>query len=303
VELDAYQAAAAATDRRPGASDESLLFPLVGLASEVGGLFSQFKRRVRDGDANELAPGPTGQAVGDVLWYAANLATKLGLSLNDLAERNLARVNERWPAAGSEHPARLLDDDFPEQERLPRDLAVVFTEDRSGDRPAVRIAADGRDLGDPLHDMAWKEDGFRYHDALHLTNVAVLGWSPIARAYLGRQRRSQPGLRHVEDSGRAKIIEEAVVALAFEYARDERFLEGARSVDSSLLRTITAMTSRLEVRVRTAAEWEAAILRGFEMWRLLREHAGGSLVVDMHQRSVRFVPAGSISDQGAGSLS
>lgn len=290
MDFDAYQAAAAATDRRPGHSDESLLFPLVGLASEVGSLFAQFKRRVRDGDAHELAPGPTGQVIGDVFWYAANLATKLGLSLDDLAERNLSRVNERWPVAGSEHPARLLDDDFPEQERLPRELTVAFAEDRSGDRPAVRISEQGRDLGDPLHDMAWKEDGFRYHDALHLTNVAMLGWSPIARAYLGRQRRSQPGLRQVEDSGRAKIIEEAVVALAFEYARGERFLDGARSVDSSLLRTITAMTSRLEVRVRTASEWEAALLRGFGMWRLLQEHAGGSLVIDMHRRSVCFVP-------------
>jgi len=201
-------------------------------------------------------------------------------------------VNDRPPVAGLAHPIRLLDATFPEAERLPRDLVVDFVEEHGGERPSVRISTGGLALGDPLQDMAWEEDGYRYHDALHLTHVVVLGWSPIARAYLSRQRRSNPRLQHVEDSGRAKIIEEAVVALAFEYARGERFLEDAHAVDSSLLRTIASLTGGLEVRSRTASDWERAILRGFEMWRLLRAYGGGSLVLDMHRRLVQFVAPG-----------
>ena len=81
-------------------------------------------------------------------------------------------------------------------------------------RKRVRVFADGRQLGDPLWDMSYEEDDYRFHDALHLTYAAMLGWSPIARWYLGRQRLSQPRVREVEDSGRAKVLEEAVAALA-----------------------------------------------------------------------------------------
>ena len=33
--------------------------------------------------------------VGDVLWYLANLCTDLGLSLDDVAEGNLAKLQDR----------------------------------------------------------------------------------------------------------------------------------------------------------------------------------------------------------------
>ena len=33
--------------------------------------------------------------LGDVLWYIANLATDLGLSLDNLAAKNLAKLHDR----------------------------------------------------------------------------------------------------------------------------------------------------------------------------------------------------------------
>ena len=157
-------------------------------------------------------------------------------------------------------------------------------------RKRVRVFADGRQLGDPLWDMSYEEDDYRFHDALHLTYAAMLGWSPIARWYLGRQRLSQPRVREVEDSGRAKVLEEAVAALTFDYARAQRFLDGVEHLDFSLLQTVVNVTSGLEVRIRTTHEWEVAILRSFAIWRLLREYSGGTLHLDLVARTVEFTP-------------
>lgn len=290
MDFDDYQDAADTTDQRRGASSDAVAYPVLGLASEIGSLVTQFKKRVRDGDPSDLFAERASEILGDILWYSANLATKLDLRLGDVAQNNLRRIHERWPTETPPHPARFLDDDFPDHERLPRQLTVDFVEETVDDRTSVRIYRDGEPLGDPLYDMAWESDDYRYHDAVHLTFVGLLGWSPIARAYLGVQRRSDPRLREIEDAGRAKIIEEAVVALAFEHARNMRFLHGATQVDSSLLRTVQAMTAGLEVRIRTPHDWERALLRAFEMWRALREHRGGSLHVDMHARAVEFSP-------------
>ena len=47
-----------------------------------------------------------------------------------------------------------------------------------------------------------------------------------------------------------------------------------------LLRTVADLCSHLEVRARSSAEWQHAILRSFEIWRHLRDNRGGlSLLV------------------------
>ena len=57
------------------------------------------------------------------------------------------------------------------------------------------------------------------------------------------------------DCGRAAVIEEGISALAFDYARRHRMLEGVGRLDFQLLRTIKDMTSHLEVSRRTTGEW------------------------------------------------
>jgi hypothetical protein len=233
------------------------------------------------------------EELGDVLWYVANLTTKLGLDLEDIAGLNLRRIAERWPVEGDENPSRLLDEDFASTEQLPRNTSVTFLQVEEGGRKRIRLVSDEQELGSPLWDMSWEEDDYRFHDAIHLTFAAMLGWSPIARWYFGRQRYSNPNLREIEDSGRAKVIEEAVAAIVFEYARQERFLEGVQHLDFSLLQTVRDVTSPFEVRIRTSHDWERAILRSFEMWRALRAHEGGTLHLDLLTRKVTFAaPSG-----------
>src|SRR5690242_1422321 len=114
MELNEYQRLANLTDQRPGRDEQALVFPLVGLASEVGSLVNQYKKRVRDGDAHELFSERVATELGDLLWYVSNLGAKLDLDLEGIAQLNLRRVGERWPAGGMESvPARLLDDEFP----------------------------------------------------------------------------------------------------------------------------------------------------------------------------------------------
>lgn len=297
MDLNEFQREANRTDQRPGRDDEgSLLFPVIGLASETGSLVRHVKKRLRDQDAYELFSDEMVDELGDVLWYVANLSEKLGFQLDDIAERNLRKIRGRWPSDGGTLPLMLLDDDFPEDERLPRRASVRFVEGVEDDKTMVRLYdADGNQLGDRLSDNAYEDDGYRFHDAFHLTYAALLGWSPIARYFFKRRRKSKPKVREVEDAGRAIAIEEAVSAFVFDYARDVRFLEGVKHVDFSLLTTIRRLVSGFEVRERTAHEWEQAILRAYEVWRPLQAHRGGTLHLDLMARTIEFEAPASVT--------
>lgn len=262
----------------------------MGLLSELGALAKQYKKRLRDGEAHDFFFEQATDELGDCLWYLTSLATKLGLPLEDVGQRNLDRIRERWPSDGEQNPVALLDDASPEDERLPRRASVRFEECWSDSTRVVRLWHNGEQLGNDLRDMSWDPDGYRFHDAFHLTYAALLGWSPITRAFFGCARLSDDRIREVEDSGRAKVIEEGIAAFIFEYARREKFLDGVSAIDFSALDTVRRLVAGLEVRVRTAREWEQAILRSFEVWRALRDYGGGTLNLDLPARRIDFDP-------------
>lgn len=103
----------------------------------------------------------------------------------------------------------------------------------------------------------------------------------------------------MEDGGRASVIEEGVAALAFDYARRHRFLDGVAALDFQLLRTIKDMTSHLEVRQCTTGEWEQAILQGFEVWRAVLDARGGRIAVDLDARRISFLGRASSQESPA----
>jgi len=287
MELNDYQDRANLTDRRPGDDERALAFPLLGLASEVGSLVNQYKKRIRDGKAHEMFDRRAATELGDILWYVANLARKLGHDLDDIAVQNLRRIGERWGTEAASSPALLLDDDFPSDEQLPRHVDITFQEERLPDGKArVTLRSDGKQLGNHVVDMSWTNDDYRYHDAFHLTYAALLGWSPITRWFFRCQRESDPQYREIEDSGRAKVIEEAIAAILFNYAAAEQYLDGVDAIDFSMLELVTSMAAGFEVRVRTTREWERAILRSFEVWRALRDAGGGTVRLDLRARRI-----------------
>lgn len=76
-----------------------------------------------------------------------------------------------------------------------------------------------------------------------------------------------------------------------ENARTRNFLEGVSEVDHDILETIRGMSSHLEVRARTAAEWQQAILVGFRVWRDLRKGNGGCVTVDLQAQQLFYASA------------
>jgi NTP pyrophosphatase (non-canonical NTP hydrolase) len=288
MNFHAYQEAASRTDRNPSADGKGLMIPLLGLAGEAGELLSEYKKFLRDGDAHTLFKDRFAEEMGDILWYLANLATKLGLRLDQVAEQNLAKCQERWghrdASAGASPTA--LDTAYPEAEQLPRQITVDITTLHVDGKPRVRVFVNGEQIGNDLTDNSYDPDGYRYHDVFHLAFAGVLGWSPITRSILKRQRRSNPEVDEVEDGGRAKAIEEGISALIFRYAKDHNWLEGTQGVSCELLRTIQSMTAHLEVSRRSSGDWEQAIIKGFEVWREIKKRGGGALLVDLDQRTL-----------------
>ena len=288
MDFDSYQKDALRTDRVPARNDvTSLTVPMLGLAGETGQLLSEYKKHLRDGEAHRLFKERVSEELGDLLWYVSNVASKFDLSLSDIAAANLVKVKHRW-ASDRDEPL-VFDAGLPEGERLPRQLEVELVDIDEDTHQHVQILVNGKVFGGQLTDNAYDPDGYRFHDVFHLAYASVLGWSPITRALLQRKRKSRPLIDEVEDGGRAAVIEEGVVALAFDYARRHHFLRGVAALDYRLLRTIKDMTSHLEVCQCTTGEWEQAILQGFDVWRAVLAAHGGRIAVDLDARSIRFL--------------
>jgi NTP pyrophosphatase (non-canonical NTP hydrolase) len=289
MDFDTYQRGAITTDRvardpsRPGAE---LIVPLLGLAGEAGQLLSEYKKHLRDGPAYMLFRERVCEELGDILWYVSNVASKFELKLGEVAALNLQKTKARFLDADT---LLQLDAKYPEQERFPRQFDVEFAEIEINGVKKVQAKIEGVQVGAALTDNAYDKDGYGFHDVFHLAYVAVLGWSPVIRALLKRKRKSCEKTDEVEDGGRAQVIEEGVVALVFDYARAHNMLEGVNVLDFHLIRAIQGMTSHLEVRARTASEWQRAILLGYSVWREVLKNNGGVVSVDLDKRDVWYV--------------
>ena len=291
MELNEYQHLANQTDQQPEIGDleadpRSIMIPLLGMAGEVGELLGEHKKWLRDGESYRLFPERVKEELGDLLWYLSNVATKHGLTLEEVADFNLSKTGRRWLPVGADKAARkLFDEDFPPSERLPRQMDISI-EEESG---IAITTIDGAKYGDPLTDNRYDDDGYRFHDICHLSYASILGWSPTMRALMRRKRKSAPKVDEVEDGGRAIVIEEGISAMVFSYAERRNFLEGAEGVNYDLLRTIKDMTSHLEVRARTEGDWERAIMKGFYIWRQVKAKGRGRIYADLEQGTIELV--------------
>lgn len=291
MEFDEYQISAQKTDQHPGGEGNALVIPLLGIVGEAGTLHTEYKKLLRDGAAHARFHGRVQEELGDILWYAANIAFKCDLSLSEIASRNITKTEARWRSDRQSEPF-LFDEGFEEAEQLPRCFRYTFRYEKDGegvDRVVIRDT-DGTQLGDGLTDNAFEQDGYRFHDVLHLSHAAILGWSPVLRRLFNpkRKRRSNPEIDMNEDGGRASVVEETVAAAIFTYAEANNFLEGTDRVDWELLRFIKSITKTHEVKVRAEAEWEKAIVSGIRVWNQIKNHDGGTVIGDLYKRSLEF---------------
>ncbi len=284
MDFNSYQQRASRTDRNPANDEKGMMIPLLGLAGEAGGVLAEYKKFLRDGKSHTQFRDRFVEELGDLLWYLANVATKFGVTLREVAEANLVKCERRWGPPPIRPP---FDEGYPENERFPRRFMIDFaTTHDMNEKPVVRVFYKGEPFGDSLTDNAEVPDGYGFHDAIHLSFAAVLGWSPLTRKLLKAKRRSNPKVDEVQDGARALYTEEGLSTFIFAYAKEYNWLEGKASVSSDLLRTLRTITENLEVGCCNEGEWERAIVQGFAVWREIKRRRSGTLVLNLDERTI-----------------
>lgn len=269
--------------------------PLLGLTGEVGNLAAEYKKRRRDSVGYRAFSDEVQEELGDLLWYAAALARRCDINLEQVLSDNLRKTQERFlrPYNPPSHP--LFDESLGTAEQLPRSLDIFFVEvvESQPSRtpiPIVQMYRGTEAVGDPLDDNSDDSDDYRFHDALHLGHMAFLGWSPVMRSLLSAKRKSDPRIDRVEDGGRAIAVEEGLTAYVFSAAISYSLFAHSERVPVDVIKTCQKMTAHLEVSHRSAADWEYAILGGYRLFRQLQQHRGGIAHVDVRARSLTFEP-------------
>lgn len=96
IDFERYQAESRETAIYPELG-RNPVFPALGLAGEVGEVAEKVKKVWcgQDGVYTADDRSVIGKELGDVLWYLAQLATELHLSLQDIAAANMKKIRER----------------------------------------------------------------------------------------------------------------------------------------------------------------------------------------------------------------
>jgi NTP pyrophosphatase (non-canonical NTP hydrolase) len=95
VELSDYQRRSRQTAEYP--REAWLAYPALGLAGEAGEVAEHAKKAIRDdgGSVSQERRRAMSRELGDVLWYVAQLASELGLDLEQIAAQNLEKLLSR----------------------------------------------------------------------------------------------------------------------------------------------------------------------------------------------------------------
>lgn len=96
MNFEEYQKKSRKTAIYPNAGRD-LIYPTLGLASEAGEVAGKIKKIIRDkgGAIDEETKEMIKKELGDVLWYVSQLATELGLSFDEIAEKNIEKLYSR----------------------------------------------------------------------------------------------------------------------------------------------------------------------------------------------------------------
>jgi NTP pyrophosphatase (non-canonical NTP hydrolase) len=315
MDLREYQRHADETSQLRHGGPQAAVAPMLGLAGETGSILDIYKKYLRDGIDLAANRELLREELGDLLWYAAAVATACGLDLAEIAEANLRRTRDLYAThAERERLAGLpmLDAGYPAHERFPRRLVIEFTERQE---PGGRVIADltliaaepnafpagprtergrtvgfqvGGRLGDPLTDNSRHADAYRFHDAIHLGFLAVLGWSPNLRSLLGLKRKSDPATDECEDGARAIFAEEGLAAVLSRLAKRRVGFLTETAVTGEVIEVARAAVVDLEVDTLPGWLWRRAICHGFRALHQLAANTGGYLVADLDAHALAY---------------
>jgi NTP pyrophosphatase (non-canonical NTP hydrolase) len=234
--------------------------------------------------------------LGEIAWHLAAVASLYGLSLDVIVEENVKKVSFRSDRT-NRTPLHDLHAHLDEQ--FPRRFEVAFVSIGKG---KTAMVWEGRRLGDPLTDNFYEDDGYRFHDVMHLSNVAHLGWSPVLRRLMDlKRKKSGDKLDEVEDGARAALVEEVVLkAIHSEGKRlvgeqgpasdknAERQFATREQISFRLLKSLQEQVEGLEVRQNKSWEWEDAIFHGARVYHELRSEGQGTVTVDLTKHTLCF---------------
>ncbi len=85
-----------------------ILHNVIGVATESGELLDQFKKHIYYG--KELDVTNVGEEIADCMWYLTNLCRLLDLDMEELLDKNIAKLRVRFP------------DKFNQEDALNRDV-------------------------------------------------------------------------------------------------------------------------------------------------------------------------------------
>jgi NTP pyrophosphatase (non-canonical NTP hydrolase) len=236
---------------------------------------------------------PVERVLGEIVWHVSALARLYNLSLDNIAEANKEKVALRRMRGA---PTPLHDENVDRaDERFPRKFEIAFLTVGKGHS---RMYMNGRQIGDELTDNSYEADGYRFHDVLHIANVAILGWSPVLRSVLRLKRKYNLQIDEVQDGARATIVEEAIVKvihsegvrLAGHPMERVQFFSQRSDITFRLLNLIHIFVAGLEVEKNKYWEWEDAIMAGHRVFYELNQEEQGTVSVDLDTRTITFRP-------------
>jgi len=73
---------------------QNLVYTILGLVGESGELAEKMKKAIRDNGGN-VDTETMVKELGDVLWYVAMIASELGLTLQEVAQKNVDKLRDR----------------------------------------------------------------------------------------------------------------------------------------------------------------------------------------------------------------
>jgi len=96
MDFNDYQTKSRKTAKYP-AIGHPVIYPTLGLVNEAGELAGKIKKvfRDKDGEINAETRDALKAELGDVLWYMAQVATELDLTLDEIAEYNITKLYDR----------------------------------------------------------------------------------------------------------------------------------------------------------------------------------------------------------------
>lgn len=225
--------------------------------------------------------------LGDILWYVSNIASSHKLNLDSIAVENLQKCQKIW--GGKRHELHYFDENFPEADILPRKSFYKIHQENG--KTIISMPSQPNNwiqIGDRVTDNNYEDDGYRFHDVVHLGFMTFLGWSPVMRALLNRKRKSQSSVDEVEDGARAAVLEESISAMIFEIAREYNFFKNKNEVPFELLNMIDRITRNLEISILTYSHWDKAIIDTYKVFMQVIENQGGYIYSNMEKREMKF---------------